>query len=632
MENRDRSIFRRILQEKKNELMAVITVILWLTTFIPIVVTAYWLNIIYPVAEGSLFSMEAVVPVALACLSLGAFIIALVSILNKKSTLYITLYFGFHLIVSIPIVYFSPYWVYATVLSIIGIVLARKSTNNARKFMPQFKSRQALALALIAIVSVVIPAVVYFNPPVYTYTLRYDPNVVAPELEVNFSLANGTEMPADLLDIMVRSNALPGLNVSFEMPILEQLILNTTALFNLTEPKREDYVRGNYTAYNGNWSEYKTDMDRYGKEWNQYGRDVNKAVANLTYEQIAAIPDEYFIVDGLIANQTRLFYNNGLAVDYMPLVEAEVYINDYTAVRFNKTLMLMKRFIELAGLQQKHRGIIIDTERMWGQDDKTIADYYNYELHEIGLKQLGSIVRQVKRWEYEWKNGTALYGEFTAAKWKTNMVDAKKTYVGSATFGLHIDDLWDKDDAQQNLFKISIVTAKEDEQFDFIGIMTYETGPNSDHAVYGYCRAGEYFFGKANVPYIYSGTDNFENIKDPYEYIDGIMRKFIIARNYGYSVTGIWGLTHMYCHAASGFNQSWCGGLYDVLSVFGLQEEIYNMMVNLTKPSDVTIKVDGYNFAIVHSGVTFLDAYLITKTRYGDWPINNNPRIRPNEF
>mgnify|MGYP005846750925 CR=1 FL=1 len=640
MENRDerepkkdqRAGLSRFFTDKKNETMAIISVILWLSTFLPLVITAYWLNIIYPVAVGAFFSMEAVIPVALACFSLGAFIIALVSVLNKKSTLYITLYYGFHLLVSLPIVFFSPYWVFATILSIIGLVLARKATNKDRKFMPKFKTKQAYALVLVAIISVMIPAAAYFNPPTYTYTIQYDSNIVASNLEVNFALANGTEMPADLLDIMVRSNALPGLNVSFEMPILEQLILNMTAVFNLTEPKKEDYVLGNYTAYNGNWSAYKADMDRYSRDWNNYGREVFKAVSNLSYEDIANIPAEHFLTDGLIANQTRMFYNNGLSVDYMPLLEAEVYINDFTVVRFNKTLMLMKRFIDVSGLQQKHRGLIIDTERMWGQDDKTIAEFHNYQLHETGLKELGTVVKQLKMWEWAWKNGTALHGEYTPAKWKTHMVDAKKTYVGSATFGVHIDDLWDKDDAQQNLFKISIVTAKDDEQFDFIGIMTYETGPNSDHAVYGYCRAGDYFFGKANVPYIYSGIDNFENMQDPYDYINGIMRKFLIARNYGYSVTGIWGLTHMYCHAASGFNQSWCGGLYDVLSIFGLQEEIYNMMVNLTNPSDVTIKVDSYNFAIIHSGVTFLDLYLTSETRYGDWPINNNPRIRPNEF
>jgi hypothetical protein len=637
-------VLHMALDNTKKMLVAVF--VAYAFTIIPLVLVAYWMNVIYT-------PVEAYLPYGLIVLSSGAFVVALIAVVRQHSTLYPFLYFLFHLVLSAIISVFAPYWLVVSAIQVYGMVAAKRAAVEPRKsksrfaqkdgttegsenaeprnFMPRFKNKEAVALLIISMVSLVTPIWIYFAPPEYTITLEMKPEHMGRPIEINFALANVSSLPDDVFNILVQANNLPNMNASFEMPILENLIVNGTKFIGREVPKMEEYLRGNdeYTTK----AEHEADVKKWEEAWKTFSKDLREKIDTMTYEEIYALGIEYFDQNGLIVNQTRKFAQAGLAIDYMPLLEhGEIYINDYTVDRINKTLTLMKMFIEYNNLEQDHRGLIIDTERMWGNDAEIIADWYDYGLHEEGLKKLGIMVKMMKEWEWEWKGLKAQHGDYSAAKWKDHALKPRITYVGSATFGIHLDDLWDGDSAQQNFFKISILTATEDEQFDFIGIMTYETGENSEHAVYGYCKAGDFFFGEANVPYIYSGMERYQDWKGkPEEYMNTITRKFRIAINYGYTTVGIWGLTHMYCFSGAG--EGWCGGLYDFLKAHNRVDLILKMFQDLSVVEPITFTCKGFNFAFVHPALTMLDAYLVTPQRYsGEWPINDNPRIRPELF
>ncbi|MHA1697957.1 MAG: hypothetical protein ACTSWN_03860 [Promethearchaeota archaeon] len=550
---------------------------------------------------------DAILPLLLLFVASVAFYIAIVSVFKKTSTFYLFLYFGFISFIFIILTIISYVWFFVPIFNIWGMVNCVKITNKSRRFFPNFKNIRARVMALLAIIGIIVPVYVYFVPPAFVFTLEMEG--AASNLEINFTYANETEITPELLNILKQCNDLPNINVSLTIPILEDMMISNS--LNDTNTTRDDDrpFRGDYT-----------DIDEYEEDLRAYERTVIQLVENTDYEDL---DDLVYLTTSLAVNESKKFHENGIAIDFMPLLskaEYYMYINDKTIDRFNKTITIFKNWIEKSGLQTAHRGIIIDTERDWGNDLETILDWWNYSPHKDGIIKLGKLIDMCKSWEFEWKNGNGTYN----AENYQRLVDERKTFVAGATFGLHVDDLFDFDDAQQNLFKISILPPKDSPQFDFIGIMTYETGMNSEHAVYDYCRAGDYFFGERNVPYIYSGIDNVEEQENsPYEYFNEILRKFRICQNYGYDVVGIWALISEYC-----FETGWCGGLYDFFDRIGKPELIFELCKALNTPADVSFVWSGYNFSWVHGLATLLDVYLVTKIRYGGYPINGYNRIR----
>ncbi len=632
--------FPAFVRENRDKILTWSVITSYAFTMIPSTLTFVVMLNVYTV-------FEALLPLSFMIISTGAFSIAFISTWKRTSTFYLWLYFGFNALLGSVFTLLAPYYAAFVAWMVYSMVQAVKATHRGRKFMPRFRTARAWILVGISLGALATPLLIGFYPPAVHYTVAPEPGMEGKTIELNFALANASIMESDMLALLDACNALPGINISLEMPIVETFIMNGTRFLGRPVPERNEYV-SSFSAYLANYSveearsRYRADMQRYNDAIYGYAHDLRLVFDNMTYEELDALQASDFALEGLIANQTRELAALGIAVDYMPLLEFEIYVNDYTIQRINKTLVLFKKFVELGNLQTAHRGLIVDTEFLWGKNQlELIPEFYNFPLHDAGLVNLGKMVRMAKEWEWEWKGGKAAHGDFTEAKWRQHMVDAKVSYVGSATFGMHLDDLWDHDDAQQNFFKISIVTAKEDSQFDMIGIMTYEKGRNSEEAVYSYCKGGDYFFGESNVPYIYSGIDNIRDYQngtvngtityDTKRYVNEITRKFLIARNYGYKQMGIWAFTHMYCY--SEIDEGWCGGFYDFLRDCGDPWDLYRMCQNIsTYNESITFTCDAMNFAFAHPGLTFLDAYLIGNFRYGAWPINNNERIRPDDF
>jgi hypothetical protein len=619
------------IDKNREKILLFSVVVAFLSSFIPFAYNAYIMWV-------TLTSAEVMIAWSLCALSIGAASVAFYTVGTRKSLFYPILYLGFHLILSIALCVFEPIWLPLPIVCLIGIIAAKKCTSPDRKFRPHVMNRRTAVCLGICLVSVAVPLLVNFDMPVQTYTLEPLYRDAPRNLEISLTLANLTRASADLFEILEDCNNLEYINISVVAGFLEEFVLNTTLLIGREFKEQGEFIKP-YEYYNGDWDAYIADVDAFEKYWNEFTRDVRAAVEALDDEELLT-NDSLYLTSGLYYDQILAFANHGIAVDLMPLVEREVYINDYTMERINKTFIVMKRWLSINNLP--HRGIVIDTERMWGQDDQTIMDYHKRQLHDQAIAKLGRMIKDLKMFEWVDKGLQAAHGDYTREKWQEFAVKTKKTMVASATFGLHVHDLFDRDDAQQNLYKITILpenVQNNDDmaEFDFVGIMTYETGDNSEHAVYGYCKAGDYFFGERNVPYIFSGIYNLsEYWNRPEVYMENLLRKFQIMRNYGYTTVGMWALTNIHCY--TDWKKDWCGGMYDFTRVFGTNGawDIFEMCQRLqnTWNDSITFTCDSGNFALVTAAVSLLDMYLTGKTRYDTWPIEHelNTRIRPDLF
>ncbi len=417
-------------------------------------------------------------------------------------------------------------------------------------------------------------------------------------------------------------NNLTHVKVSLDYPVLAAFFLNTSVFVDMPLPNQAVYV--NDSANNNQEGTY---LNALGTVVDTTQNTIN----NMTYDQLNALPITDFDTNGLLANETRILFADNIHIDYMPIMGLSEYINDFTIDNMNKTMTLFHRWVELSGLETMHRGIIFDTELQWGANRNYIySTYWNYTFHQHAMEELGQMIQTCKEWEYSWKTG---YTNYSDSNWNTYVFNPRLSFIASATFGMHMDDLWDLDAAQQNLFKVTIIPPSTETQFDFTGMMTYENGPNSLESLYGYCRAGDYYFGNKAVPYLFS------NLGDPStynnnisEYMAQITQKFQLVKNYGYSFMGIWALTYFFCDPSQGSNG--CNGLYNLLSAYNDTNAIYNMCValNNTNPAPVTFSANAYNFAYAHPALVLLDAYLISPQVYSGWPIAEATRIRGDTF
>ncbi len=107
-------------------------IVSYLFTLVPIVVTLIVMAIIYTVYETLL-------PIALILISTGAFIVAFVAVRKKTSVFYLTLYFGFHLIISLILGVFVPIYIPVSACELIMIITSVKVTSKSRKYFPVFE-------------------------------------------------------------------------------------------------------------------------------------------------------------------------------------------------------------------------------------------------------------------------------------------------------------------------------------------------------------------------------------------------------------------------------------------------------------------------------------------------------------
>jgi hypothetical protein len=623
---------KHFLYIHRERILLLSVIVAFLSSFIPFCYNALIMWV-------TLTSAEVMIAWSFCALSIGAASVAFYAVLARKSLMYPWLYLGFHGLFSLVLAVLEPIWLPLPICCILGMIAAKKCISEARKFMPQIKSKRTAVCLGICFISLAVPLLVIFDMPTQEYILEPKYQDAPKEIEISFTLANLTRAetgPNGLLTILDQIHAMPYINVSVVAGFLEEFVLNTTLLIGREFIEQGEFIKSK-AYYNDSWELYETDVKKFESFWNNFTRDVRAAVDSLTIEELMT-NDRLYATSGLYYDQLFAFASHNIAVDLMPLVEREVYINDYTIDRINKTITIMKRWLSINNIP--HRGIVVDTERMWGKDDETLMDFYKKGFHDDAVKKLGYMIKDLKVFEWQDKGLDKIYGPYTKENWTEYAVKSRKTMVASATFGLHVHDLFDGDDAQQNLFKISILPENVKDnpdmaEFDYVGIMTYETGDNSEHAVYGYCKAGDYFFGERNVPYIYSGMDRMEEfVNQPEVYLENLYRKFKIMQNYGYETIGIWALTNIHCF--SEWEKGWCGGLYDFTRVFGGAQQMVDMFQRLNDNWNDTIYFNctGSNFALTTVAVSLLDVYLPGKIRYTSWPIEKefNQRVRPELF
>lgn len=628
------------IEKYKEKILLLSIIVAFLSSLIPFIYNAYTMWVI-------MTSVEVMIAWSFIAVSIGAGIIAFYTVLMKKSLFYPILYLGLHFILSIVLIVFEPIYIPLTVSFLLGLIAAKRNTNPERRFRPHLKNSRAAVSILICIIAALMPTLVNTAMVPQEFTLdplyRDEPK----EVELHFTLANLTKAdtgPNGLLTILSKINALPHTNVSIVGAFLEEFALNTSLLFGETFREYGEFVKP-FSYYNTTYPSfkeardaYKHDVDTYEEYWNNFTKKTRAAVDLISDDQLLTN-------DSLYLNRTGSYYEiiqpisaQGINIDFMPLVEREIYINDFTIDRANKTFTIMKRWLSINHLP--HRGIVVDTERMWGKDDQSIMAYHDKAAHDVAVAKLGRMIKDLKVFEWEQKGLKALHGEYTREKWEEFAIGPRLTMVAGATFGLHLFDLFDGDDAQQNLFKITILPEYDANnpdiaEFDFVGTMSYENGENSEQAIYGYCKAGDYFFGERHVPYIYSGVDKMQYIKDqPQKYVENLLRKYQIIRNYGYTTIGMWGLTHYYCFSDLG--EGWCGGMYDFLNSFGGVNLIYDMCVQFenTWNQSISFTCDRTNYALTSTAISLLDMYILGSQRYKVWPIQAefNDRIRPELF
>ncbi len=558
------------------------------------VVPALW----YAIYSGYIFTIEdSTIGWLVSVLAIGAASVAIVSAWKKTSTLYLALYFTFNFVLFSVFTIFVPMWLIVVIPSLLGMNATIKVTSRERRLVPRFKSKQAIFLLGICLGSLAGPAVTALVVmPAYTNTYTIGTEKVAKEIEISFTWANATNLTTEALDALKYIDAKENQEVSISLPLIYRL--------------------------KGNYDDDKDSNGFTGTSW-----DVSVMVED-DFETIEDTPiDEvdqlHYVDDGLVENFTRDLYNAGIVVDFMPLLPKEVYfmyINDATIVRFLKTWAITREFINRTGLGELHRGIIIDTERDYSEFDQVIANWWNQGLHEEGRQILTDLLTEIRQYEIYWKTDrtwaqvSQMSEEEIRQVFDTELLAPKKCHLSCATFQYHLDDFIDFDDEQQHFYEISVIPPTT---WDYVGVMTYDLGANSEHNFYGYCRAIDYFFGVRGVPYLYS-EDAEENI----------VKKFRIAQNYGYELIGLWALTSEYCFYDWEAQGKWCGGYCDRYGWAALRR----LADALADPQPVTFEFDGsnwYKWTYMHL-LQLVDLYLVGPSVYGfgTWPLAGAQRIR----
>lgn len=318
---------------------------------------------------------------------------------------------------------------------------------------------------------------------------------------------------------------------------------------------------------------------------------------------MVGLPEDMMLNDtytDFIINQTEKLTNAGITWDFMPLLPLSsygydgLYINDITIDRYMGTIEIFKYWVVKNNLTDKFRVICIDTELYWEKRNELYFQWWPaYNVHEDGAAKLEDAVEAMKEVE----------GDHP---------------VVCATFGMHLDDFVDFDDAQLQMMQLSVFPPWN---WDGVGVMIYETGFGSDYSIYSSCNAMRYYFDDASIPYIISAEGDPKDPKD--EDLELISTKFKIIKNMGFQYTGAWALTdflyYIEDYAARNDNLPLArvigGERFSIEQFKELHEDISE------HEGKITVYYETFQHSAVHFALQFVDVWLFNRFVYdGQWP------------
>ena len=326
---------------------------------------------------------------------------------------------------------------------------------------------------------------------------------------------------------------------------------------------------------------------------------------------MVGLPEDLMLSDlytEFIINETTKLSDAGITWDFMPLLPLDqdgdpdtedygydgLYINDITIDRYLGTVEIFKWWVEENNLTDDFRVICIDTELYWAYRNELYFEWWEaYYKHDEGAEKLEKAIEGMK--------------------------DVKGDHpVVAATFGMHLDDFVDFDDAQLQMVQMS---AFPPWNWDGVGVMIYETGFGSDYSIYSSCNAMRYYFDDAAIPYIISAEGD---PKDPQEEdLDRIENKFKIIKNMGFEYTGVWALTDFLYYID---DYSKRGDKYDKARVPSGERFTLKQFKQLHEDisehkGEITVYYETLQHSAVHFLLQFIDVWLYNRLVYdGQWP------------
>lgn len=330
---------------------------------------------------------------------------------------------------------------------------------------------------------------------------------------------------------------------------------------------------------------------------------------NLKYVEISVmvgLPEDIMTepyYTSYIINETNKLVDANITFDFMPLLPLDdygydgLYINDITIDRYMETIDIFKEWVVDNNMTDKFRVICIDTELYWEKRNELYFQWWNsYDGHSDGAEKLEKAIDEMKEVE----------GDHP---------------VVCATFGMHLDDFVDFDDAQQQLVQLSVFPPWN---WDAVGVMIYETGFGSDYSIYSSCRAMSYYFGDAAIPYIISSEGDPQNPKE--KDLEHITTKFKIIKNMGFEYTGAWALTDFLYYIKDydkrdGKARVIGGERFNIDEFKKLHRDINDHR------GKIVVYYETFNQTAIHFALQYIDVWLFNRFAYnGKWPkINDVP-------
>ncbi|MFO8017365.1 MAG: hypothetical protein R6U96_01920 [Promethearchaeia archaeon] len=331
---------------------------------------------------------------------------------------------------------------------------------------------------------------------------------------------------------------------------------------------------------------------------------------NINVSVMVGLPEDIMLSNlytNFMLNETEKLNNHSITWDFMPLLPLDeygydgLYINDITIDRYMGTIEFFDYWVNENNLTDDFRVICIDTELYWEKRNDLYWDWWNsYNVHEDGAEKLETAVKKMKEIE----------GDHP---------------VVTATFGMHLDDFVDYDDAQFQMMQLS---AFPPWNWDGVGVMIYETGVGSEYSIYSSCRAMKYYFDEASIPYIITSEGGKEPTEEDFK---RMTTKFKIIKNMGFQYTGAWALTDFlyYIEDYSARDEKYkkarkIGGERFSIEDFKKMHEEINEHEGAS-----TVYYLTFQHSAVHFGFQFVDVWLINRITYdGNWPkIKELPKI-----
>lgn len=395
--------------------------------------------------------------------------------------------------------------------------------------------------------------------------------------------------------------AIPFLILALLVPILSYFVFQSVSIPVEIEDNSKDSIEINWM-----WAEI----------W-ELDQDLVDALAycdgleNVDISIMVGLPEDIMTEEKytqFIIQETGKLDKAGITWDFMPLLPLDedgdpntndygydgLYINDITIDRYMETIDIFKDWVVDNDLADKFRVICIDTELYWEKRNELYFQWWPaYETHAQGAEKLQQAIDEFKEVE----------GDHP---------------VVSATFGMHLDDFVDFDDAQLQMMQMS---AFPPWNWDGVGVMIYETGYGSDYSIYSSCNAMRYYLGDASIPYIITAEGDTKN--PTAEDLSHITTKFKIIKNMGFEYTGAWALTDFLYYFS---NYSKRDDYYGKARVPGGTRFTLEQFIQLHQDINdhqgkLIVYYQTFNHSAVHFALQYVDIWLFNRFTYdGMWP------------